>query len=208
MKFSLVVSQGPHKGRVIPVSLPQFLVGRDSKCHLRPASQSISKRHCELLNRGEKWFLRDLNSTNGTFVNDEQVTGEREIQDGDILKIGPLEFGVSIEVQAEKPTEVEKDTKAPEATAAPAAAAPAHDPEVLDEDAVGSMLLELTGDEQASKEDGDSLEGSTIMDVIKQPGEEGKPAPYRPASQKPTGSANTSSAAKAILEKYRRRPRS
>jgi pSer/pThr/pTyr-binding forkhead associated (FHA) protein len=207
MKFSLVVSQGPHKGRVIPVSLPQFLVGRDSKCHLRPASQSISKRHCELLNRGEKWFLRDLNSTNGTFVNDEQVTGEREIQDGDILKIGPLEFGVSIEVQAEKPTEVEKDTKAPEATSAPAAA-PAHDPEVLDEDAVGSMLLELTGDDQASKEDADSLEGSTIMDVIKQPGEEGKPAPYRPASQKPTGSPNTSNAAKAILEKYRRRPRS
>lgn len=209
MKFSLVVSQGPNKGRVIPVSLPQFLVGRDSKCHLRPASQSISKRHCELLNRGDKWFLRDLNSTNGTFVNDEQVTGERELHDGDILKIGPLEFGVSIEAQAEKPTAVDKDTRATEATAAappPAPAAAARDPEMLDEDAVGSMLLELTGDEQ-SKQD-ENLEGSTIMDVIKQPGEEGKPAPYRPAVQKPSGSANTSSAAKAILEKYRRRPRS
>jgi len=212
MKFSLVVGQGPHKGRVIPVSTPQFLVGRDSKCHLRPASQTISKRHCELLNREDRWFVRDLHSTNGTFINDDQVTGERELHDGDALKVGPLEFGVRIEVQAEKPTEVEKDTKAPEATSAvpeePVAPPPVtQGAEVLDEDAVGSMLLELTGDEQAAGQDSGALEGSTIMDVIKQPGED-KAGPYRPASQKPSTPGNTSSAAKAILEKYRRRPRS
>jgi pSer/pThr/pTyr-binding forkhead associated (FHA) protein len=211
MKFSLVVGQGPHKGRIIPVSTPQFLIGRDAKCHLRPASQTISKRHCELLNRDDRWFLRDLHSTNGTIVNDEPVTGERELRDGDVLKIGPLEFGISIEVQAEKPTEVERDTQAPEAATAPAApaAAPRQDAQVLDDDAVGSMLLELTGAEQAGEDS--ALEGSTIMDVIKSPGEEpeqGKPAPYRPTSQKPANAGNTSSAAKAILEKYRRRPRS
>jgi pSer/pThr/pTyr-binding forkhead associated (FHA) protein len=211
MKFSLIVGQGPHKGRVIPVSSPQFLIGRDSKCHLRPASQTISKRHCELLNRGDMWFARDLNSTNGTFINEEQLTGERELQDGDVLKVGPLEFGVRIEVQAEKPTAVEKDTKAPEATAAPAAAAAEAarpEGEVLDDDAVGSMLLELTGSEQDAGQDSSALEGSTIMDVIKGPGEEGKAAPYRPPSQKPSTPGNTSNAAKAILEKYRRRPRS
>jgi predicted component of type VI protein secretion system len=212
MKFSLVVGQGPHKGRVIPVSTPQFLVGRDSKCHLRPASQTISKRHCEVLNREDRWFVRDLHSTNGTFINDEQVTGERELHDGDVLKVGPLEFGVRIEVQAEKPTAVEKDTQAPEATspapeeAPPEPAATPGGPEVLDDDAVGSMLLELTGDEQAAGQDSDALEGSTIMDVIKQPEE--KTGPYRPASQKPSTPANTSNAAKQILEKYRRRPRS
>lgn len=208
MKFSLVVGQGPHKGRVIPVSLPQFIVGRDSKCHLRPASQTISKRHCELIVRGDRWFVRDLNSTNGTSINEDPVTGERELHDADMLKIGPLEFGVRIEAQAEKPTEVDKDTKAP---ATPAfAEAPRKDPDILDEDAVGSMLLEMTEEEKAAAENS-AMEGSTIMDVVKQAGEDTtatKPGPYRPPSQKQQTPASTSSAAKAILEKYRRRPRS
>jgi predicted component of type VI protein secretion system len=213
MKFSLVVGQGAHKGRNIPVSGPQFLIGRDSKCQLRPASQTISKRHCELLIRDEQCFVRDLNSTNGTFVNDQQVTGEQELHDGDALKVGPLDFGIRIEIQAEKPTAVERDTQAPEAATAaavPTAEVADNKPEVLDEDAVGSMLLELTGAEQAADQDS-ALEGSTIMDMLKSPADEpqqAKPAPYRPASQKPASGANTSSAAKAILEKYRRRPRS
>lgn len=214
MKFSLVVGQGPHKGRVIPVSLPQFIIGRDSKCHLRPASQTISKRHCELLTREERWFVRDLNSTNGTFVGDNQVVNtEAELHDGDTLKVGPLEFGVKIEVQAEKPTEVDKDTKAPAAAPAPTAPSPPparkEQPDILDEDAVGSMLLEMTEEEKAAAEES-GMEGSTIMDVIKQPGEDTeatKPGPYRPPSQRQQASANTSSAAKEILEKYRRRPR-
>jgi len=200
MKLSLMVGQGPHKGRLIPVSLPQFVIGRDSKCHLRPASQTISKRHCEVLIRDEQCFVRDLDSTNGTFVNDEQVQGERQINDGDVLKIGPLDFNVKIEAQAEKPTHVEKETQVPEP---PAPQGP------MDEDSIASMLLEMTDEEkaQAASED---LAGSTIMDVLKSPGDDtqqSKAAPYRPASAKPAANANTSSAAKEILEKYRRRPR-
>lgn len=206
MKFCLVVGQGPHKGRAISISLPQFIIGRDSKCHLRPASQTISKRHCELLTRDEQCFVRDLSSTNGTFINDEQLTAEeeRELHDGDVLKIGPLDFGIKIDVPAEKPTHVEKETQVPEQHIAPPPT------ETLDEDAVGSMLLEVTEEEKAA-EDASELQGSTVMDMLKSPGEETQSAtkavPYRPAANKPTAAANTSSAAKDILEKYRRRPR-
>jgi predicted component of type VI protein secretion system len=219
MKFSLVITQGPHVGRLVPISLPQFVIGRDPKCHLRPASQTISKRHCELLSRDDKCFVRDLSSTNGTFVNDEQVTGERELHDGEILKVGPLAFGVRIETQAEKPTHVEKETQvppqaAPKPVKAPAPApapTPAARPQVLDDDAIGSMLLEMSEEEKEAAGSDADMAGSTIMDVIKSPAEEtqaeSKPAPYRPASNKPATPANTASAAKAILEKYRRRPR-
>ncbi|MBY0522586.1 MAG: FHA domain-containing protein [Gemmataceae bacterium] len=204
MKFCLMVGQGPHKGRLIPISLPQFVIGRDSKCHLRPASQTISKRHCELLMRDEKCFVRDLSSTNGTFVNEVQVQGERELFDGDVLKIGPLDFNVKIDGQAEKPTQVEKETQVPEPEQHHAAH---HGP--LDEDSIGSMLLEMTEEEKAQATS-EELEGSTIMDMAKAQAEEPqatKPAPYRPAAAKPSSNANTSSAAKEILEKYRRRPR-
>ena len=57
---------------------------------------SVSGRHCELYLRGERWFVRDLQSSNGTRVNDEKVYQEMELQSGDLLKMGRLEFQVRI----------------------------------------------------------------------------------------------------------------
>src|SRR6516162_222967 len=109
MKLNLVVlTPGKTQGKAIPITLSQFLIGRDPQCHLRPASAVISKRHCALLIRGDKVFLRDFDSTNGTFVNDRQIKGEMELQNDDRLKIGPLDFGVKIETgtPVDKPTPV------------------------------------------------------------------------------------------------------
>ena len=57
----------------------------------------ISKRHCAVLVKNEQVFLRDFDSTNGTFVNDQQVKGEVPLNNGDVLKVGPLSFKVVIE---------------------------------------------------------------------------------------------------------------
>ncbi|MFT3984420.1 MAG: FHA domain-containing protein [Lachnospiraceae bacterium] len=59
---------------------------------------SVSGRHCELYLRGEQWFVRDLQSSNGTWVNDRKVYQETELYSGDILKMGQLEFFVKIKV--------------------------------------------------------------------------------------------------------------
>ena len=100
MKLSLaVITTGKAEGQVIPVNLAQFVIGRDSQCNLRPASALISKRHCAVLIRGEKAFLRDFDSTNGTFVNDQPVKNEIEIHDKDRIKVGPLQFEVRIEAK-------------------------------------------------------------------------------------------------------------
>src|SRR5438046_884028 len=98
MKLSLVVlTTGKMEGKSIPISLPQFIVGRDPQCHLRPASALISKRHCALIMRDGKAFVRDFGSTNGTFLNEERLEGEKELHDQDSLKVGPLEFRVHLE---------------------------------------------------------------------------------------------------------------
>src|SRR6202050_4810880 len=98
MKLSLeVLTEGKQKGKLLPITLSQFLVGRDPQCHLRPASPLISKRHCALIQRDGKAFIRDFDSTNGTFVNDEPVKGERELHHDDQLKIGPMAFTVRLE---------------------------------------------------------------------------------------------------------------
>ena len=61
MKLSLVVlTPGKQEGKALEVKLAQFVIGRDPQCHLRPASPMISKRHCALIQRDNKVFLRDF----------------------------------------------------------------------------------------------------------------------------------------------------
>src|SRR5262245_53761934 len=97
MKVSLVVASGVHQGKVIPITGPQFLIGRDAQCHLRPASQAISKRHCGVIIRDGKVYINDFGSTNGTLVNDDLIRGtEVPIEDGASLEIGRLDFSVKI----------------------------------------------------------------------------------------------------------------
>src|SRR5205814_201567 len=104
----------------------------DPQCHLRPASPLISKRHCAILQKEGKVFLRDFGSTNGSFVNDEPVKGERELHHDDQLKIGPLLFTVRIEADdpattpaAAAPRPTTGKTPPPATRPAAAAAAPA-----------------------------------------------------------------------------------
>ncbi|HEY7327819.1 MAG TPA: FHA domain-containing protein [Gemmataceae bacterium] len=98
MKLSIVVlNPGPAEGKVIPINVPQFVIGRDPACQLRPASRQISKRHCALVRRKDKVFVLDFDSTNGTFVNDRQVNGGIELLSGDQLGVGPLTFAVQLE---------------------------------------------------------------------------------------------------------------
>src|SRR5262249_48354026 len=51
---------------------------------------SISRRHCHIEHRGDRWVLRDLGSTNGTWVNEERIEGdmEHELCTGDRIRLG------------------------------------------------------------------------------------------------------------------------
>ena len=103
MKVSLIVASGVHEGKIVPIIGSQFLVGRDPQCQLRPASQAVSKQHCAVLLRDGKVYLQDFGSTNGTILNEAVVQGdERQLNDNDSLKIGPLDFTVRIEIGVPK----------------------------------------------------------------------------------------------------------
>ncbi len=119
MKVSLVVATGAHEGRVIPLTGPQFLIGRDEQCHLRPASQAISKLHCAVLVRDGKVYVKDFGSTNGTLVNDALIQNvEVAIENGATLRVGPLDF----RIQVEKPVTRQDGTPLPGDSAETAAA--------------------------------------------------------------------------------------
>ncbi len=98
MKLRLVVVKGRPEGMEIPLPMPQFLIGRDPQCNLRPSSESVSKLHCAVVQRTEGVFVRDLKSTNGTFINNDRIHGEVKVKDGDLIKVGPLVLAVKIQV--------------------------------------------------------------------------------------------------------------
>jgi predicted component of type VI protein secretion system len=98
MEVKLVVVGGKNQGREIPVTGPEFVIGRGEECHLRPSCDRVSRRHCAIRLQEGRVTIVDFKSTNHTFVNDEQVTSERELKNGDHLKVGVLEFEVQLAV--------------------------------------------------------------------------------------------------------------
>jgi pSer/pThr/pTyr-binding forkhead associated (FHA) protein len=231
MKLSLeVLTEGKQKGRTLPITLSQFLIGRDAQCHLRPASPLISKRHCAVLQRDGKVYVRDFDSTNGTFVNELPVKGEVELKNKDHLKVGPIAFTVLVEVDAavNRPTpppptkpltgnqlsKVTDETKIPAKGAATAKGGPAKaaaDAASSDDD-VAAILLSLQDDE-FGESSGMVPEGSTVFDMSAPgaPGSQPEKKELTEAEKEKEKSkqhqGNTSSAAKSILEKMMRRPR-
>lgn len=122
MKVSLVVATGAHQGKVVPILGNQFVIGRDPQCHLRPASQAVSKQHCAVIIRDENVYLKDFGSTNGTVLNDVIVKDEeRVLKNNDSLKVGPLDFTVRIEILAPRSDGTPLPDMNPETSAALAA---------------------------------------------------------------------------------------
>src|SRR6266480_1602359 len=95
MKLKLVVLAGAKEGLEIPLKKDKFLIGRAKECSLRAGSEAISRRHCAIVRRDNGWTARDLGSRNGTYVNDERITKEVPLKDGDELRVGPLKFRVA-----------------------------------------------------------------------------------------------------------------
>ena len=233
MKVSLVVASGVHQGKVVPIVGPQFLVGRDPQCQLRPASQAVSKQHCAVIIRDGAVYLKDFGSTNGTTLNEVVVQGEeRLLTNNDSVKIGPLDFFVRIEVPAPKPDGTPLPDMNPEGAAALAAVkavsrpAPSASKNATPSPSSGSKETPAlkskspVGSEDAEQDrlaamllgldDGDVPGGSTVVDVpVPVAAGEGDKPGEKPAEKKGVvpSREDTSSAASEILRKYMRRPR-
>ncbi len=88
----LDATAGPRKGSRLSIQPGERLaLGRDETSDFILPDDKVSRRHCEIYFAGEVPMLRDLESKNGTFVNDSRV-GEVELRDGDAIRAGESEF--------------------------------------------------------------------------------------------------------------------
>jgi len=100
MEVELVVLEGRDKGREIRLPTTLFVIGRSQECHLRLLSRLVSHLHCAVAQWSGRVLLRDLKSTNGTYLNGEPVKGEVIVHDGDALQVGRFAFTFRIPAAA------------------------------------------------------------------------------------------------------------
>jgi diguanylate cyclase (GGDEF)-like protein len=98
----IVVIYGPELGRRVQLGTAPFQIGRSTRNDLSLDQESVSRHHARITFDGVAYWIQDLNSTNGTFVNDD-VVAEQQLNDGDQIRVGRsiLKFmtGENVEVQ-------------------------------------------------------------------------------------------------------------
>jgi pSer/pThr/pTyr-binding forkhead associated (FHA) protein len=105
----VVLSEGL-TGRTYELKVEKTTIGRLDDNSFPIAEQSVSSRHCEVLLKDNEVTIRDLNSTNGTYINGEKIT-EKALKPGQILRLGQIEMRLEDEnapASATKPSAAEK----------------------------------------------------------------------------------------------------
>ena len=95
----LVVLSVGMTGRTQELKADKTTIGRVEDNTFQIAEPSVSSHHCEVLLRGKDVVVRDLNSTNGTYINGEKVT-ESVITPGQILRLGQIEMRLETDAPA------------------------------------------------------------------------------------------------------------
>ena len=87
----LVIINGGELGKQHEIPTGATTLGRSSRAQVRIHEESVSRQHAVIENDGEELLIRDLDSTNGTYVNDRPVQ-DRVLRDGDQVKVGRTIF--------------------------------------------------------------------------------------------------------------------
>lgn len=86
----VILTQGLN-GRAHELNVDRTTIGRVEDNMFQIAEASVSSHHCEVHLRGNEVLIRDLNSTNGTFINGEKIT-ESVLKPGQTLRLGNVEL--------------------------------------------------------------------------------------------------------------------
>ncbi|USA52926.1 FHA domain-containing protein [Acinetobacter sp. C32I] len=100
MTWKLQAITGEFTGQELSIE-GDMLVGRHQDADILLQSADISRRHAALLLKDQQLWVQDLNSSNGTFINDARIEQETELHDGDILQFASFVFSVLAPAESE-----------------------------------------------------------------------------------------------------------
>ena len=101
--YRFVIRRGPQPNRVIELTRDVMTIGREAGADIIIADAEVSRVHCRLTRVGGGYTIEDLQSTNGTFVNRQRVTGARALNAGDTVNLGEtVELGFESPMMAQQ----------------------------------------------------------------------------------------------------------
>lgn len=95
MQVALVMVKADGSSRELPLDREVTVIGRDEHARLRIPVPQVSRKHCEVVVKDPKVQVRDVGSSNGTYVNGRKVR-EADLTPGDLITVGPVVFVVKI----------------------------------------------------------------------------------------------------------------
>jgi len=144
---SLVVQRGVSDLKEIALTKPVLVLGRSVEADIVLNNTNISRKHAQIVIQGERSQIRDLGSTNGTFVNGARVASDGTwLQNGDLVELAQGEVMLTFH---EGVAEGDSDESAPGEVAPPAQISPEGTVTILFDDIVGSTAMtEKFGDQK------------------------------------------------------------
>ena len=124
MDFQLVVLRGRSSTTALKLGDGVTTAGRHDECQLRIKSSEVSRKHCQFFEKNGMLMVKDLGSSNGTFLNGKKIEGQRVLEPGDELTVGPVKLRVESgsKAGAKPTTSGPGDTAVPAPTVKPGAA--------------------------------------------------------------------------------------
>ena len=86
--WKLTIEDDEGKQTSLPLAHEEYGVGRAEANAIRLTDRNVSRKHALLKKNGQGWFLQDLSSYNGTYVNGTRVAGEQLVASGDVVQLG------------------------------------------------------------------------------------------------------------------------
>ncbi|MCI0611204.1 MAG: FHA domain-containing protein [Anaerolineae bacterium] len=87
-KLALLNNQSLPPLKEFELTKSEIVIGRDESADLTISSPAVSRRHARMVREGNGYMVEDLGSSNGTFVNDQKLTGRRLLKSGDQIRLG------------------------------------------------------------------------------------------------------------------------
>ena len=101
-QITITILAGPEQGSLFKIARPTTTIGRSSTCEVVLSDPLVSRQHCQILLGMGGINLRDLGSTNGTFLNGARIT-ESPLRNQDVISVGGTRLRFAVEVSKEVP---------------------------------------------------------------------------------------------------------
>src|SRR5688572_5049805 len=94
VEWKLILDDGSNAVKILPVNRDVLLIGRALTTDIPLDDAHISRHHARLTRQEEQLIVEDLQTVNGTLVNDQSLTKPQALQPGDVISLGPFTIRV------------------------------------------------------------------------------------------------------------------